>query len=121
MSINESLVYKKAYSFAIKIIRVFKDLQDNREYIMSKQLLRCGTSVGANIAEANGAISDSDFSSKISIAYKEILETKYWLSLLMDTNYIDGDTYHQLHSEADEIAKILFSILKTTRINKQQL
>jgi four helix bundle protein len=121
MSVNKSLAYKKTYSFAIKIIGVFRGLQDNGEYILSKQLLRCGTSVGANIAEANGAISNSDFSAKISIAYKEILETKYWLSLLMDTAYLDKSTYDNLHSEADEIAKIRFSILKTTRINKQQL
>lgn len=118
MSINKSLAYNKAYSFAIKIIGVFKNLQENREYILSKQLLRCVTSVGANIAEANGAISNSDFSSKISIAYKEILEAKYWLSLLTDTAYLDKSTYDNLHSDADEIARILFSILKTTRINK---
>ncbi len=64
-----------------------KYLNNKQEYILSKQLLMYGTSVGANITEANGAISDSDFSAKISIAYKEILETKYWLSLLKDTGY----------------------------------
>jgi len=116
--VNKSLVYKKAYSFAIKIIRVYKNLQNDKEYVLSKQLLRSGTSVGANIAEANGAISDADFSAKISIAYKEILETKYWLSLLIDTEYLDKNLFDELHAEADEIAKILFSILKTTRINK---
>ena len=80
--------------------------------------MRAGTSVGANIAEANGAISDSDFSAKISIAYKEILETKYWLSLLKDTGYISSDTFNDVHEDADEIAKMLYSILKITRINK---
>jgi len=62
--------------------------EEKKEYVLSKQLLRCGTSIGANIAEANGGISDNDFSAKMSIAYKECLETKYWLSLLKDTNYI---------------------------------
>jgi len=119
MSINESLIYKKAYSFAINIIGVYKNLKEDNEYVLSKQLLRCGTSVGANIAEANGAISNPDFSAKISIAYKETLETKYWLSLLKDTSFINEETFQSLYNEADEIAKILFSILKTTRINKQ--
>ena len=116
--VNKSLVYKKAYSFAIKVINVVKKLQSDKEYVLSKQLLRSGTSVGANIAEANGAISDADFSAKVSIAYKEILETKYWLSLLADTEYLDRNLFEELFSDADEIARILFSILKTTRINK---
>lgn len=116
--ITNSLVYDKAYAFAIRIVKAYKYLNDKQEYVLSKQLLRCGTSVGANIAEANGAISDSDFSAKISIAYKEILETKYWLSLLKDTAYITQDILDDIHSDADEIAKMIYSILKTTRINK---
>jgi four helix bundle protein len=80
--INNSLVYNKAYSFAIRVVKAYKYLNEKQEFILSKQLLRSGTSVGVNIAEANGAISDSDFSAKLSIAYKEILEIKYWLSLL---------------------------------------
>ena len=82
-------------------------------------MLRSGTSIGANIAEANGAISQSDFSAKISVAYKECLETKYWLSLLKDTGYIDLKSFDSIHQDADEIAKILFSILKSTRINRK--
>lgn len=116
--ITNSLVYEKAYSFAIRIVNAYKFLKDKQEFVLSKQLLRAGTSVGANIAEANGAISDSDFSAKISIAYKEILETKYWLSLLKDTGYISSDTFNDVHEDADEIAKMLYSILKITRINK---
>jgi four helix bundle protein len=81
-------------------------------------MLRSGTSIGANIAEANGAISNADFSNKISIAYKESLETKYWLSLLKDTNYIDEKSFESMHKDADELGKILFAILKKTRINK---
>ncbi len=81
-------------------------------------MLRSGTSIGANIAEANGAISDADFSNKISLAYKECLETKYWLSLLKDTEYINDKMFESMHNDADELAKILFSILKTIRIDK---
>jgi four helix bundle protein len=115
----DSIVYDKAYSFAIRIVKAFQFLQsEKREFILSKQLLRCGTSIGANIAEDNGAISQNDFSSKMSIAYKECLETKYWLSLLKDTSYIDENTFLSMFLDADEIGKILFSILKTTRINK---
>ena len=114
---KENIVYEKAYQFAIRIVKAYQHLtQGKREFVLSKQLLRCGTSIGANVAEANGGISKADFSNKISIAYKECLETKYWLSLLKDTSYIDDKTYESIYSEADEIAKILFSILKKTRI-----
>ena len=109
----------KSYDFALKIVNVYKDLTGNhKEFVLSKQLLRCGTSIGANVAEANGAISKADFSSKISISYKESLETKYWLSLLKDSHFISVNTYEILNQDADELSKILFSILKTTRINK---
>lgn len=118
MTRKESIVYDKAYSLAIDIVNVYKGLNDNREYILSKQLLKSGTSIGANIAEANGAISHADFSSKMSIAYKEVLETKYWLSLLKDTGYIKENIYSETYNKVDELARILFSILKTTRINK---
>jgi four helix bundle protein len=117
---EKSIVYQKAYQFAIRIVKAYQYLSnEKREFVLSKQLLRSGTSIGANIAEANGGISENDFSAKISIAYKECLETKYWLSLLHDTDFIDTKTYNSIHKDADEIAKILFSILKTTRIRGQ--
>lgn len=113
----KSIAYEKAYQFAIRIVNAYKYItQEKKEFILAKQLVRSGTSVGANLAEANGAISTSDFSAKISVAYKECLETKYWLSLLKDTRYIDEKTFNSIYTDADEIAKILFSILKTTRI-----
>ncbi|MBW4626240.1 MAG: four helix bundle protein [Brasilonema octagenarum HA4186-MV1] len=113
-----SLVYEKAYKFAIRIVNAYKYLtQEKKEFILSKQLIRSGTSIGANIAEANGAISPAEFSAKNSIAYKECLESKYWLSLLKDTGYIDDKAFNSIHENAEEIAKILFSILKKTRIS----
>jgi four helix bundle protein len=111
-----SLAYEKAYQFAIRIVNAYKYLsQEKREFILSKQFLKSGTSIGANIAEANGAISPAEFSAKMSIAYKECLETKYWLSLLKDTNYIEQKAFESIYADADEIGKILFSIIKTTR------
>ena len=115
---KNNITYDKAYQFAIRIVNAYKYLtKEKKEFILSKQLIRSGTSIGANISEANGAISKADFSAKISIAYKESLETKYWLSLLKDTEYIDLKSFNSIYQDADEIAKILFSILKKTRIN----
>jgi four helix bundle protein len=116
MSTSNSIVYQKAYQFAIRIVKAYKYLnQERKEYILSKQLLRSGTSIGANIAEANGAISQADFSAKMSIAYKETLESKYWLSLLKDTDYIEEKAFDSIHQDVDEIGKILFTIIKKTR------
>jgi four helix bundle protein len=110
-------LYGKALAFAIRIVKFYRWSTDKkREFVLSKQLLRCGTSIGANVAEANGAISTHDFSSKISIAYKESLETKYWLSLMKETNLIELKLHNSLFVDADELSKILFSILKTTRL-----
>jgi four helix bundle protein len=111
---KESIVYEKAYNFSLRIIKAYKYLQDKKEFILSKQLLRCGTSIGANIAEANGAISKADFRNKMSIAYKESLETIYWLFLLKDTEYIDEKTYQSINQDVVEISKMLCSIVKNT-------
>ena len=117
--INNSLVYDKAYKFAIRVVNAYKYLSIKKnEYVLSKQLLTSGTSIGANIAEANGGISKADFSAKMSIAYKECLETKYWLNLLKDTNYISLKEFNSIYPDADEISKILFSILKSSRLTK---
>ena len=116
---KNNVTHDKAYAFAIRVVNAYKHLTvTHREYVMSKQMLRSGTSIGANITEANGAISDADFSHKISIAYKECLETKYWLHLLKDTEYIERAAFDSMHADADEIARILFSILRTTRIER---
>lgn len=115
---KDNITYNKAYTFAVEIVNLYRELAQEREFVLSKQLLRSGTSIGANIAEANGGISNADFSAKISIAYKESLETKYWLFLLTDTGFIPKDKYDFLYNKVDELCKILFSILKKTRINK---
>jgi four helix bundle protein len=112
-----NVVQDKSFEFAVRIVKAYQYLTSKkREFILSKQMLRSGTSIGANVSEANGAISKADFSSKISIAYKECLETKYWISLLKRTGFIEGKAHDSLYAEADEIGRILFAILKTTRI-----
>ncbi len=113
-------LFDKSYKFAIRTVRAYQYLTKNvKEFVLSKQLLRSGTSIGANVSEANGAISEADFSSKISIAYKEGLETKYWLSLMRDTDYLEAKQANSMIADADEITKICFAILKKTRINKK--
>ena len=120
MKLPNNPLQNKSYDFALMVVKLSKMLiRDKKEYILSKQILRSGTSVGANIVEANGAISKADFSAKMSIAYKECLETKYWLHLLKDSGDLDENDFNNLFENADEIGRILFSILKTTRINKQ--
>ena len=116
---KDNLTYQKAYNFAVRIVKASQYLvKQKQEYVLSKQILKSGTSIGANISEANGAISDADFSAKISIAYKETLETKYWLCLMKDTGYISERAFESLHDDADEIGKILFAILRKMRINR---
>ena len=117
---KKNITQSKTYAFAIRIVELYKLITiERKEYVLSKQLLRSGTSIGANVSEANGGISKADFSSKISIAYKEALETKYWLSLLHDTGYIQKEKFDKLILDCDEICKILFSILKSTERIKQ--
>ncbi len=105
----------KSYAFAVRIVKMYKYLCDKKhEYVLSKQVLRSGTSIGANIVEVNGAISKDDFSAKMSIAYKEALETKYWLDLLKDSGNLESKGYDELYQEADEISRMLFAVLKST-------
>lgn len=107
---------EKSYQLGLGIVRLVRALQnENREFVLSKQLLRSGTSIGANVAEAQGGISNADFSAKISIAYKEALETKYWLNLLFDSQMIEEPTFNPLLEATDEVCRILYSILKKTR------
>ena len=112
----ESLVLQKSMDFAVRIVRLYQFLcTEKKEYVLSKQLLRSGTSVGANLREAKYAQSTSDFISKNSIAMKEISETEYWLELLFRTGYLTEKEYNRMHTDCSEIAKILTSIIKTTK------
>ena len=115
-----SIILEKSFNFAIRIIKLHKFLcKDKKEYELSKQILRSGTSIGANIEEAHGGISNSDFSNKISIAYKEARETKYWLRLLFAADYIKENLFDSLFKDCDELCMISFAILNSTRIKKK--
>jgi len=111
---KENIIQKKSYNFALKIIELYRKLVKGNEYILSKQLLRSGTSIGANVEEAQAGQSRADFVSKISIASKEARETNYWLRLLRDSKTLDEADVKSLLSESDAIIKILTSIVKST-------
>lgn len=105
---GENAIIDKSFAFSIRIIRLYQFLcKEHKEYVLSKQILRSGTSIGANVEEAHGGISDADFSNKISIAYKEGRETKYWLKLLHATDYIDKKLFDSLFSDAKNCVKFL--------------
>lgn len=117
---NGNVIKEKSFKFAIRVVKLYQYLCNNKkEFVLSKQILKSGTSIGANIEEAHGGISKSDFSSKISIAYKESKETNYWLRLLFATDYIENKLFNSMLKDCEEISKICFSILKTTRIDKK--
>nr|WKN37785.1 four helix bundle protein [Tunicatimonas sp. TK19036] len=117
---KENLIKDKTYRFALVEVSPYKKVtEEKREYVLAKQLLRSGTSIGANVTEADAAISKAEFSAKISIAYKEAMETGYWLNLLHDSNFISTYDFNTLYQDCTAICKILFSILKSTgRINR---
>ena len=114
---NECILKNKSVEFAIRIINLYKYLvETKKEYILSKQILRSGTSIGANISEAEFAQSNADFISKLSIALKENNETQYWLLLLKSTNYIDETEYNSINEDCIEIMKMLISSIKTSKL-----
>ena len=116
---EENVILTKTYSFALRIIKLYKYLnQEKNEYTLSKQILRSGTSIGANSEEASGSISRKEFRAKFFISYKEARETHYWLRLLKDSNYIEKKLADSLIKDVEEILKILGSILKTVSKNK---
>ncbi|MDR1562926.1 MAG: four helix bundle protein [Dysgonamonadaceae bacterium] len=115
---KESILRDKSYKFAIRIVRLAQFLQtDTREYLISKQILRSGTSVGAMVREAEYAQSKPDFVNKLSIALKEANETDYWLSLLKDTDYLENKLHKSLHDDCEELISMLVSSIKTTKSN----
>lgn len=106
---------EKSYSFALKVIKISHNLKDEKEFEIASQFLRSGTSVGANIQEAQGAQSRKDFINKMSIAYKEIRESIYWIRLLIDSEIGEATELRVLKDEAVEISKILSSIIISTK------
>lgn len=113
---KENVVQVKSYAFAVKIVKVYKFLcEEKREYVLSKQLLRSGTSIGANIEEAIGGQSRKDFYAKLSISYKEARETHYWIRLITDSDYLDPEKSKDLLNDCEELLKIIGSIQKTIR------
>ena len=112
----DGVLQTKSYKFALRIIKLYRYLIDERkEFVLSKQILRCGTSIGANIEEAQGGQSEKDFLSKISIAYKEARETHYWLRLLSDSNYLSKEQIKDLLKNCEELLKIMGEIQVTIR------
>lgn len=114
----ENAVKEKSFRFAIRIVKLCKYLREAKnEYVITKQLLRCGTSIGANTAESRYAQSRPDFVSKLSIALKESAETDYWLRLLYETDYLTKSQFVSLIKDCDELERLLASIVRTTKEN----
>lgn len=114
---SENVIQAKSYAFALRIIKLYRFLTENkREYILSKQVLRSGTSIGANIEEAIGGQSKADFRAKLSIAYKEARETHYWMRLLKDSGLLSSREFESVIKDLEEILKIITKIQLTLKI-----
>ena len=112
----DNAIEEKSFRFSVRIVRLYRHLSETkREYVLSRQLLRAGTSIGANVAEAQQAQSRADFIPKISIALKEAAESKYWLRLLCATDYLTQPEFDSIFSDCIELEKILTSIIKTSK------
>ena len=119
---RESIVGEKSLAFAKRIAKCYRYLKDKKkETVMSKQLLRSGTSIGANVRESLYAQSRKDFISKLNIALKEAGETDYWLEVIHSADYFTDDEYKSLKDDNDELLKLLTSIIKTTKENDEEL
>lgn len=113
---EDNVVREKSYAFALRIIKVYRYLaEDKHEYVLSKQLLRAGTSIGANVEEAVGGQSEKDFAAKLTVAYKEARETHYWVRLLRDSDYLTPTQAESLLADTDELLRLLGSIQKTMK------
>ena len=112
---EDNAIIEKSKQFAVRIVRLYQHLaNEKKEYVLSKQVLRSGTSIGANVHEAQRAQSKKDFLAKMSIASKEASETEYWLTLLHETGYIDQPAYQSISMDCVEIIKMLVSIVKAS-------
>jgi len=119
-SVNPTPIQIKSYAFALNIIKLCRKLKERHEYVFARQLLKSGTSIGANVEEAVGAQSRKDFFMKITIAYKEARETSYWIKLLKDSGYIDQPDASNLIEDVNEILKLLNTIRKTVKSNSKR-
>lgn len=118
---KDNIIQIKSKAFAIRIIRLYRYLiETKKEYVLSKQLLRSGTSIGANICEALCGVSKKDFLSKMHISFKECVETQYWLDLLAETDYLSKNEYDSISSDCEGLRKLLSSITKSTNENIRQ-
>jgi len=118
---NDNVLVDKSFKFAVRVVKLYKYLcDDKKEYILSKQLLRSGTSIGANINEAQEAQSKNDFISKLSISLKEARESKYWIELLKETKYLTEKEADSIIEDLIEILKLLTSIIKSTKHNLKE-
>lgn len=115
---KQNVLLEKSFAYAVRVVRAYKYLvEKKREFVLSKQFLRSGTSIGANSEEAVGGQSRADFVSKLSIAYKEARENKFWIRLLQSTGYLENDEAESLLRDLEELLKIIGSIQKTTKTN----
>jgi len=115
----DNIIKNKSLDFAIRIVRLYKHISEtSREYVLSKQLLKSGTSIGANVREAIGRQSKEDFIAKMHIALKEVYETEYWLELLYNTDYLTEKEFESIFTDCRELTNILASILKTMKETK---
>ena len=113
---KENILLDKSFAFSLRIIKVYKYLTEyKREYVLSKQLLRSGTSIGSNAEEGNAAQSKNDFISKLQISYKESHETHYWIRLMRDSGFIENKSANSLLSDLEELIKLLRVILQKTK------
>ena len=114
----QNIIVEKSKDFAIRIVKLYKYLNENKnEYVLSRQLLKSGTSIGANVKEAIRGQTKPDFYTKMNIALKEASETEYWLEILKETDYIDEVLFKSIYADCQEILKILMSISKTQNRN----
>lgn len=120
VTMNQSPIQQKSYQFSIAIVGLYRQLKEKREFVLAHQILKSGTSIGANVEEAVGAQSRRDFYMKITIAYKEAKETNYWLKLLSDTKFIDQQESSKLINDVNEILKLLTTIRKTVKRNQNR-
>ena len=116
---KDNVIVDKSFAFSVRIVRLYQFLKEKQEFTLSKQVLRSGTSIGANIEEATGGYSRKEFIVKLQISYKEARETRYWIKLLAATDYLDEKLSKSLLDDVDEIIRLLNAILQSAKENEK--